>query len=63
MRPKGTAAELEQRRVDAVRRLRIETRCQACEPLLEVMKVLAVSVSTTARRVQCKRPLLPGNRF
>jgi hypothetical protein len=29
----------------------------------DVMKVPAVSVSATARCVECERPLLPGERF
>lgn len=47
----------------ASRKSRIEPRCQACEPGHEVLKVLAVSISPTARCGKCHRSLRPGEQF
>lgn len=44
-------------------RVRIEKRCGACEPGPDEAKVLALSVSDTARCDECRRPLWSGENY
>ena len=44
-------------------RVSIEKRCGACEPGPGEAKVLALSVSDTARCGECRRPLWSGENY